>query len=148
MAETEDNKMVYGEKVILHEGLSKTTKALIDFNKIPQEIKQEFWEVFNNNLTLAFITNRQDENIIRRQFRILLIDYLSTLNPEDYTWELEKTLNKIMFEFEKQVLRAKGTSRRIWNERSLIAMQISEGISTTVNNPQKPKGILGLFNKG
>ena len=148
MAETEDNKMVYGEKVILHEGLSKTTKALIDFNKIPQEIKQEFWEVFNNNLTLAFITNRQDENIIRRQFRILLIDYLSTLNPEDYTWELEKTLNKIMFEFEKQVLRAKGTSRRIWNERSLIAMQISEGINTTVNNPQKPKGILGLFNKG
>jgi len=133
---------------VIPEGLSKTTRALIDFQKVPEAVKKHWWDVFNNNLALSFITNKSDEKIAIRNFAVRQLDFLATLPLEDFTWETSEMLTQVKSEFYKQLFRAKGTQRRIWNERSLIAMQIQEGISTSNNanaNGSGRRKIFGLF---
>ena len=137
---------VSGQNILLPQDLSKTTRVLIDFKPVPEEVKRTFWEIFNNNLAFTFIDSHHDENILRRDVQISMIDFLATINHDSFDWNLSRVLNQVRFEADKSIMRAKGTQKKVWNERSLIATQISEGIQTSNNKPtQGHKKVLGIF---
>lgn len=143
----DDSEMsVSGQNILLPQDLSKTTRVLIDFKPVPENVKKTFWEIFNNNLAFTFIDNPHDENILRRDVQISMIDFLATINHDDFDWNLSRVLNQVRFEADKSLMRAKGTQKKVWNERSLIATQITEGIQTTNTKPtQNRKKVFGIF---
>jgi len=136
---------ITGTNVIIPESTSKAITSLIDFKNVPQQLMKEFWEFFNNNMNLSFVTNPEDESILLREFNILKIDYCATLDEDDYTWEVERLFSQMEHAYRISLLRAKGTHQKIWNERMAIAMQINENVTSSNTGLGQTDGKKGLF---
>lgn len=122
----EQNEPIGMDAPITSSNTPELLKALISNDSIPKDVKDEHWEIFNNDITLSF----QDEKTKRLKmmdFDLMKLDDLMKTPWFDFTFEKESHWNKLRLLFETKLDRATGfkTGGRI-NERLVQQTQFGE----------------------